>query len=108
MVVWHVCSINKLLRYLDTGAILPPVRAWRDFDQAARMSLSTGRPVILRLKFPDDAPLLDGHFGKANVLNCRYNLPNDFRTIRALKTFRFGKRKPHSSSTGQPQTVIGS
>ena len=65
MIAWHVCSAAKLNKYLRTGAITPPVRAWRTIDQAERMSLSSGRRLILRLKFPDDAPTLPGHFGLA-------------------------------------------
>jgi hypothetical protein len=68
MVVWHVCSSKKLSRYLKCGRILSPVRAWETIEQAQRMSLSTGRRVILRLKFPDSAPKLEGHFGQARVL----------------------------------------
>lgn len=69
MIVWHVCSSKKLKKYEKSGCILPPVRAWENIQQAQRMSISTGRRVILRLKFPDNAPKLDGHFGEARVLN---------------------------------------
>ena len=68
MIVWHVCTSKKLNRYLKTGRILAPVRAWETIEQAERMSLSTGRQVILRLRFPDSAPKLEGHFGQARVL----------------------------------------
>lgn len=69
MVVWHVCSLKKLKKYEKTGKILPPVRAWENIDQAQRMSLSTGRHIILRLKFPNNAEKLEGHFGQARVMN---------------------------------------
>lgn len=69
MIVWHVCSAVKLNRYLKVGRIVAPVRAWENIEQAARMSLSSGRRVILRLRFPDNAPKLEGHFGQARVLN---------------------------------------
>jgi len=69
MVVWHVCSSKKLRKYERTGRILPPVRAWENIEQAQRMSLSTGRRVILRLRFPDNARKLEGHFNEARVLD---------------------------------------
>ena len=69
MIVYHVCTLAKLKKYEKTGYILPPVRAWENIEQAQRMSLSTGRRVILRLKFPDNAPKLEGHFNQARVMN---------------------------------------
>ena len=68
MIVYHVCSSKKLKKYEKSGCIYAPVRAWENIQQAERMSLSTGRRVILRLKFPDNAPKLEGHFGQARVL----------------------------------------
>jgi len=62
MIVYHVCSLKKLQKYLKTGAITPPVRAWENIQQAERMSLSTKRRIILRLKFPNNAKKLKGHF----------------------------------------------
>ena len=52
MIVFHVCSYKKLDKYKKTGYIIPPVRAWENMEQAQRMSISTGRQVILRLRFP--------------------------------------------------------
>lgn len=69
MIVWHVCTSKKLKRYEQSGKIMPPVRAWETIEQAQRMSLSAGRRIILRLRFPDDAPKLEGHFGQARVLH---------------------------------------
>jgi len=69
MIVWHVCSSKKLKKYEKTGKILPPVRAWDNIEQAERMSISTGRRVILRLRFPDNADKLEGHFNQARVLH---------------------------------------
>jgi len=69
MVVWHVCSSKKLRMYERTGMIMPPVRAWENIEQAQRMSLSTGRRVILRLRFPNNARKLEGHFNEARVLD---------------------------------------
>jgi hypothetical protein len=68
MIVYHVCSYKKLQKYLATGYIKPPVRAWENVEQAERMSISTGRKVILRLKFPNNADKLEGHFDQARVL----------------------------------------
>lgn len=69
MVVYHVTTLKKLLKYTKTGRILAPVRAWETIEQAERMSKSTSRRIILRLRFPKNAPKLDGHFGLARVLN---------------------------------------
>ena len=68
MIVYHVTSYKKLSKYLKSGQINPPVRAWESIEEAERFSLSTGRRVILRLKFPPDAARLEGHRGKAFVL----------------------------------------
>ena len=68
MIVYHVTSLKKLDRYRKTGRIFAPVRAWENIEQAQRMSVSTGRRVILRLRFPDSAPKLEGHFNQARVL----------------------------------------
>ena len=72
MIVYHVTSLKKANKYKKTGYIMPPVRAWENIEQAERMSLSTGRKIILRLKFPDNAPKLEGHFNQARVLDCKY------------------------------------
>lgn len=68
MIVYHVTTLKKLNKYLTTGYIKPPVRAWENIEQAERMSKSTGRKIILRLKFPDNAPKYEGHFNQARVL----------------------------------------
>ncbi len=73
MIVYHVCSSKKLDKYRQSGFIAAPVRAWENIQQAERMSISTGRRVILRLKFPNSAPKLAGHFNQARVLH--HNLP---------------------------------
>jgi len=77
MIVYHVTSLKKLQRYLRSGQINPPVRAWETIYHAERMSLSTGRRIILRLKFPDNAEVLDGHYGKARVINKPYGFSNN-------------------------------
>ena len=76
MIVYHVCSLKKLDKYRKSGKILAPVRAWENIEQAQRMSISTGRRIILRLKFPNNAPKLEGHFNQARVLKQDYPLPN--------------------------------
>lgn len=68
MVVYHVTTLKKLNKYLKTGYIKPPVRAWENIEQAERMSKSTGRKIILRLKFPDNADKCEGHFNQARIL----------------------------------------
>lgn len=69
MIVYHVTTLKKLTKYVVSGQINPPVRAWENIKQAERMGLSTGRRIILRLKFPKNTPKLAGHFGKARILN---------------------------------------
>ena len=76
MIVFHVCSYKKLNKYMATGHIKPPVRAWENIEQAERMSLSTGRKIILRLKFPNNADKLEGHFNQARVLNHNLKIDN--------------------------------
>ena len=68
MTVYHVTTLKKLNKYLKTGYIKPPVRAWENIEQAERMSKSTGRKIILRLKFPDNAYKCEGHFNQARIL----------------------------------------
>lgn len=72
MIVYHVTSYKKLMKYIQTGFILPPVRAWINIQQAERMSISTARRIILRLKFPNNVEKLEGHFNQAVVLNKPY------------------------------------
>ena len=74
MIVWHTTSARKLARYKKTGFIVPPVRAWESAEDAARMSVSSGRRVLVRLRFPASAPRLPGHRGRAFVLNQRVSV----------------------------------
>jgi hypothetical protein len=69
VIVYHVASLKKLDKYRKSGKILAPVRAWENIEQAQRMSVSTGRRIILRLRFPSNAPKLEGHFNQARVLH---------------------------------------
>ena len=74
MIVWHVTTRKKLERYHRNGGILPPVRAWKTVEEAVRFSKQTGRKVILRLKFPENAEQLPGHKGMALVMHEKYKL----------------------------------
>jgi len=76
MIVYHVCSYKKLSKYKELGYIKPPVRAWENLEQANRMSISTGRGVILRLRFPENAAKLEGHFNQARVMNTKISVTN--------------------------------
>jgi len=76
--VYHVTSIKKLLRYIRTKAILPPIRAWETIKEAERFSKQTGRPIILRLKFPENAPKLEGHKNLARVMMEPYPMSKIF------------------------------
>lgn len=74
MVVYHVCSKKKLLKYLASGFIKAPVRAWITIDEAERFSKQTGRRIILRLKFPADAEVWTGHRCMARIIYDNYKL----------------------------------
>lgn len=76
--VYHVCSPKKFLKYLESGLIKKPFRAWETIKDAERFSRQTTRPIILRLPFPVNASELDGHRNKAIVLNADYYLPVNF------------------------------
>jgi len=76
MIVYHVTSYKKLQKYLSCGYIKRPVRAWENIEQAERMSKSTGRRIIIRLKFPENTEKLEGHFNQARVLKYDYKLEN--------------------------------
>ena len=78
MIVYHVCSAKKFDKYRSSGKILAPVRAWENIQQAERMSISTGRRIILRLRFPNNAEKLEGHFNQARVLHYDMPFPKDF------------------------------
>ena len=79
MLVWHVTSLKKLEKYRSNGFIRAPVRAWKDIISAGNFSKQTGRKIILRLKFPNNAEQLEGHQGNAVVLNQNYTLPEDLQ-----------------------------
>ena len=72
--IWHVTTAAKLRRYIASGAILPPVRAWESEDAAARFSRQTGRRLILRLRRDPTFARLDGHRGEALISSAPYRL----------------------------------
>jgi hypothetical protein len=74
MIVYHVYGATKLSRYAKCGHIKPPVRAWDNIGAAERFSKQTGKPIIPRLKFPDDAPTLEGHRGQARFIETAYDV----------------------------------
>lgn len=78
MIVYHVIGASKLRRCICNGYIPAPVRAWKDIRSAERFSIQTGRPIILRLSFPDDAKVLEGHRGKAVYIDTNYSLDSIF------------------------------
>lgn len=77
MVVYHVTCLKKLNKYIKSCQINAPVKAWETIEEAEGMSLSTGRRIILRLKFPDNCEKLSGHFNKARVLKTPYKINNN-------------------------------
>lgn len=74
MIVWHVTTWKKLNHYMENGGIKPPVRAWKTIQDAERFSKQTGRKIIIRLKFPENTPVLSGHMNMAVVSNQIHNL----------------------------------
>jgi len=78
--MWSV--IKKLKKYEQCGHIKAPVRAWADIYEAIRFSCSTGRPIILRLNFPNNAEVLPGHGGNARVLYNDYKLTGILTDVR--------------------------
>ena len=81
MKVYHVTSPKKFAKYQKEGKIKAPVRAWADVFEAVRFSCSTGRQIILRLRFPDDAARLPGHGGNAVYLTEDFEIPESLKVI---------------------------
>lgn len=81
MTVYHVTTLNKLKKYLATGRITAPVRAWENIEQAERFSKQTSRRIILRLNFPDNADKLEGHYQQARVLFGDYKFTQDHLSL---------------------------
>ena len=74
MIVYHVIGITDFLTCLNQGYLPSPVRAWETIKEAERFSKQTGRALILRLKFPEDAEKLFGHKNMARVIYNHYPL----------------------------------
>jgi hypothetical protein len=74
MIVYHVIGITDFLTCLNQGYLPAPVRAWENVTEAERFSKQTGRALILRLKFPEEAEKLFGHKNMARVLYNHYPL----------------------------------
>jgi len=73
MVVCHVTSYKKLNKYIKSGYIKPPVRAWLTIKEAECFSKQTGRRIILRLKFDKSkVKPLEGHKGMAVYIDEKY------------------------------------
>jgi len=67
MVLFHVTNFKLLQKYLETGHIQPPVRAWRSLDGAVRFAKQTDRKLIIRLSGKGEFRDLGGHQGQAMV-----------------------------------------
>ena len=76
MIVYHVTSKKKLLKYINSGGIKEPVRVWKTIEEAERFSKQTDRKIILRLKFPNNVEQLYGHRNKAVIINTFYEFKN--------------------------------
>ncbi len=74
MMLYHVTSVKKLEKYLASGHIKAPVRAWKSIAAAERFSKQTGRRVILRLKSDETFTQYEGHRGEAVVSDKNYVL----------------------------------
>lgn len=57
--LYHVTTPRKVARYEATGAILPPVRGWRDLQSAQDWARKTQRSVILTVSAHTAYPLPD-------------------------------------------------
>lgn len=64
MKLYHCTTPNKLERYKNTGAILPPVRGWKWINSAKEWGRKTQRSLILEIEtselvypLPDHKPL---------------------------------------------------
>ena len=78
--VYHVTSYKKFKKYLKSGVIKAPVRAWKSFEDAVEFSKKTGRQIILRLRFPKDlCETLEGHKGRAVYLSQDYPILEYFK-----------------------------
>jgi hypothetical protein len=59
MIGFHVTTSKKIGRYINTGAILPPVRFWPNEYTAQKWAAKTGRDIILKIECFISYPLPD-------------------------------------------------
>jgi len=73
-VVYHVTDIELFAKYVQTGIITPPVRAWIDIDSALEFAQQTERNVILILprRAEDKWHNLQGH--KHNAVQTKLSI----------------------------------
>lgn len=74
MILWHVTNLKLLNKYLKSGKILAPVRAWKSLDGATRFAKQTDRYLIIRIKGSGQFRNLGGHQGQAMVSDIDYPL----------------------------------
>lgn len=73
MTLFHVTTLKLINKYLASGQINNPVRAWKSLDGALRFSKQTGRPIIIRLNGSHFRPL-GGHQDQAMIRDIPYPL----------------------------------
>jgi hypothetical protein len=71
VVLFHVCDLSLLQKYLASGHIDNPVRAWKSLEGAVRFSKQTDRRIILRLSGKRFRPL-GGHQDQAMISDDPY------------------------------------
>lgn len=72
MELYHVTSLQLLHRYIESGCIRAPVRAWKSLDAAVRFGKQTDRRLILRISPGKHFRPLGGHRGQAMVSDVDY------------------------------------
>jgi hypothetical protein len=58
---YHATTPRRLARYIQTGAILPPVRFWPDESSARRWAKRVGRTIVIEFDRPEPAYPLPDH-----------------------------------------------
>lgn len=72
MILWHVTTLDLLNKYLESGKILAPVRAWKSLEGATRFAKQTDRHLIIRIKGNGEFKELGGHQNQAMVSDKNY------------------------------------
>jgi hypothetical protein len=76
MILWHVTTYKKLKLYHNSGFIIPPVRSWKNIEDAVNFSKQTGRGIIIRLK-SDSSFKRDTNYNKeVYTSNTPYSVSN--------------------------------